>query len=342
MKRFLPLLFAATVLTGAPVLAQDSVPAIALTATTPLQLPADIYLGEVAGVATNSKGEVFVHTRTGTATADMGGARAFAHGGTRLFKFNAAGKYVGEIGKGVYGFLVGQQVRIDPQDNIRVVDQYSNMIMKFDPQGQFLMQLGRKPESINVPEPAPAANNGAGQQTDLFQRPADVAWDSAGNIYVADGLINARVVKFDKNGVFIRSWGTRGTEPGQFAEVHSIQVDANGNVYVADRGNNRIQVFDSDGNVKAQLTGVGNPMAICITSGPHPYIYSSNSNRVNDIDNAGEIYKLELDGKVIGKFGRAGKLAGEFGTVNEIDCRNPSQLFVAEIGNFRVLKLTLR
>ncbi len=84
------------------------------------------------------------------------------------------------------------------------------------------------------------------------------------------------------------------------------------------------------------------PQALCITPGPNQFLYSSNSNPPNDIDVAGEIYKLKLDGTIVGKFGRAGKLPKEFGTVNAIDCRNENTLYVGEIGNLRVQKLTLR
>jgi DNA-binding beta-propeller fold protein YncE len=158
---------------------------------------------------------------------------------------------------------------------------------------------------------------------------------------VADGLGNARVAKFDKDGKFVKSWGSRGEEQGQFNMVHGLAIDAQDNVYVADTGNQRIQVFDRDGTFKTQLNGVGAPAALCITPGPHQYLFSSNSNPPDDIDSGGEIYKLELSGKIIGKFGRAGKLTKEFGTVNAISCRSENELFVGEIGNWRVQKLAL-
>jgi hypothetical protein len=112
-------------------------------------------------------------------------------------------------------------------------------------------------------------------------------------------------------------------------------------VYAADTGNKRIQVFDGEGTFKTQITNVGSPAAICITPGAHQYLYTSNSNPQNDIDVDGEIYKVELDGKILGKFGKAGKLPKEFGTVNAIDCRSENDLYVGEIGNWRVQKLTL-
>lgn len=167
-----------------------------------------------------------------------------------------------------------------------------------------------------------------------------MAWDAAGDIFVADGSGNSRIAKFDKNGVYLKSWGTRGTAPGQFNTPHTIVVDAQGNVYVGDRGNKRIQVFDTDGNPKAQYTNVGAPWALCITSGPHQYLYTSDSNS-NDFDSA-TIYKMELDGKILGKFGAGGKQLKEFGTVHELDCRKENELYVAEITNWRIQKLMLR
>jgi DNA-binding beta-propeller fold protein YncE len=312
-----------------------------------LKLPEHVYLGEAAGVATDSKGNVFVYTRTGSTFATTGASRTFTHGGSRLFEFDSNGKYIREIGQGVYGFLFAQAVRIDPRDNIWVVDRGSNMVIEFDSGGRVRMTLGRKPEAV-VLTAAPGAGRGGGRGAtgagipgDNFNRPADVAWDAAGNIFVADGYGNARVAKFDQNGKYIRSWGSKGTEPGQFDAPHSIAVDARGNVYVADPGNQRIQVFDNNGAFKTQLSNVGAPWAICISPGAHQYLYSSNSNDPASMDN-GEIYKMELDGQVLGKFGRAGKLIKEFGTVNAIDCRNPNQLYVGELTNWRVQKLTLR
>jgi hypothetical protein len=319
------------------------VPEISFDAqATLLKLPLNLHLGEAAGVATTSKGNILVYTRTGE-DGTMGGSRFFTHGGSRLLEFDATGKYLREIGAGLYGFLFAQAVRVDAQDNIWTVDRGSNVIVKFDPAGRVLTTLGRKPESIN---PAGASGRGGrgvpgqGVAGDNFNRPTDIAWDAAGNIFVSDAYTNARVVKLDKNGKFVKTWGSKGSEPGQFDMPNSIAVDAQGNVYVADLGNKRIQVFDNDGNVKSQIADVGAPWTICISPGAHQYLFSSNSNPTDSMEN-GEIYKMELSGKVLGKFGKAGKLAKEFGTVNQLDCRNPNVLFAGELTNWRVQKLTL-
>src|SRR6516164_4736838 len=149
MKRILLTLLAA-LLSGIPLAAQ-SVADISFDSADILKPPANVHLGEIGGVATNSKGDIFVYTRTGHPTITIGTARPFAHGGSRLFQFDKTGKYVREIGKDSYGFMVAQQVRIDPQDNIWIVDQMTSMVMKFDSQGQVQFLLGRKAESERVP-----------------------------------------------------------------------------------------------------------------------------------------------------------------------------------------------
>jgi len=340
MKRVTTLLLAATAALTLPALAQD----IGYSTSQPLTLPHDTFFGMAAGVATDSKGHVFVYTRNGDPTITLAGSRAFAHGGSSLYEFGPDGKFIRQIGKQVYGFLAAQQVRVDKSDNIWVVDRYSSMVMKFDPQGRVAMLLGRKPESVDVPSSPDTGRGtppGSGQQSDLFQSPTDVAWDADGNIFVADGIGNARIAKFTRDGVFVKSWGARGTGQSEFKSAHGVAVDANGNVYVGDRGNNRIQVFDNNGTYKSSITTGGDPEAICISPGAHQYLFSSNSNPVNDLDRGGEIYKLELNGTVVGKFGQAGKGPKDFGSVNAIDCRNPSALYVAEAGNWRVTKVDL-
>lgn len=350
------LLLAVILAAGNPLSAQLRIPEIPFDSAPDVLkgLPDDIYIGEAVGVATNSQGNLFVFTRTGSPQLTLGTERHLArgNGGARLFEFDRNGKYLREIGQGTYGFVFAHTVRIDSQDNIWAVDEGSNTITKFNPQGHIMMILGRRPENIPVPglEPparaggpaGPGGPVGAGVMGDQFNRPTDVAWDKEGNIFVADGYGNSRVAKFDRNGRFVKSWGSLGTAPGQFNTLHTIATDAQGNVYVGDRGNRRIQVFDSNGTFKTQFLNVGAPWAICITPGPHQYLYSSNSNGTREFDRDGEIYKMELDGRIVGKFGRAGRLMKEFSSVHEIDCRHENELYVGEITSWRVQKLVLR
>ena len=335
--------FFVLLLTGS-LLAQTPVPEIPYDSVSNLlKLPEHIHLGEAVGVATNSKGHIFVYTRTGATNATLGGSRVFTHGGARLFEFGPTGSFVREIGQGAYGLMFAHTVRVDPQDYVWIVDEGSNMIIKFNPEGRVVMTMGRKPEAVPVPAAEGRqgrAASGAGVAGDIFNRPTDVAWDAAGNIFVSDGYGNSRVAKFDKNGRFIKTWGSRGTAQGQFNTPHSIATDAEGNVYVGDRGNKRLQVFDNNGTFKTEFLNVGAPWAVCVSPGPHQYLYSSNSNGTGNMEN-GEIYKMELDGRIVGKFGTAGKLIKEFGSVHEIDCRNANELYVGEITNWRIQKLSL-
>ena len=326
----------AVVFAAAPVLAQSkakaqNVPEIPYDSVPNfLKLPPDLYLGEGIGVATNSKGHVFVYTRSGD---------------TRLFEFDGNGAFVREIGQGLYGFEFAHAVRVDAQDNIWAVDEGTNMVIKFNPEGRVVMVLGRRPEAVEGVVVAAPGTPPAPAQPYTFSRPTDVAWDAAGNIFVSDGYGNSRVAKYDRNGRFIKSAGTRGSEPGQLNLPHTIAADAKGNVYVGDRSNNRVQVFDNDLTVKTIYENVGSPWAVCISPGPHQYLYVSNSLPDNGSsqfrDITGEIYKMELDGTIVGKFGKAGKQLKEFSTVHEIDCRNPNELLVAEITAWRVQKIIL-
>jgi len=290
-----------------------------------LKLPPTLHLGEAVGVATNSKGNIFVFTRSGE---------------THLFEFQPNGTFVREIGRGLYGFLFAHAVRIDPQDNIWVVDEGTNMVIKFDPRGRVMMLIGRRPEPSEAPSEASAQ-----PAPYRFNRPTDVAWDAAGNIFISDGYGNSRVAKYNKDGEFIKSIGSRGTAPAQFNTPHAIAVDSRGTVYVADRNNFRIQVFDNDLNYKTMYDQVGAPWAICISQGSHQYLYSSNSGSTNNEFVArfytGEIYKMELDGTILGRFGKSGKQLGEFGSVHELDCRNPQEVLAGEITTWRVQKLLL-
>ena len=297
-----------------------------------LKLPPGLYLGEAMGIATNSKGHIFVFTRSAN---------------TRLFEFDQNGKYVREIGEGNYGFEFAHSVRVDPEDNIWVVDEGTNLVIKFNPAGRIVMVLGHRPDVIagalaTTPGPAKAA------EKYIFGRPTDVGWDPQGNIFVSDGYVNNRVVKYDKNGRFLKQAGSEkaGSEPGQLNLPHGIAVDAQGTVYVADRSNHRLEVYDNNLVHKSTYDNIGDSWTVCVSPGPHQYLFTSNSNPNGNPpgswDITGEIYKMELDGTIVGRFGHASKQAGGFQVVHMMDCRNPNQILVAEIESWRVQKLLLQ
>jgi len=221
------------------------------------------------------------------------------------------------------------------------------MVIKFNPAGRVVMTLGRRPEALEELTNLSGQGGYTGANKPYaFNRPTDVAWDAQGNIFVSDGYGDSRIVKYDKNGRFLKSAGVRGNQPGQLNLPHTLAADAQGNLYIGDRSNARVQVWDSDLTFKAIYDQVGSPWAVCVSPGPHQYLFVSNSVPDNGDSRAaaqtGEIYKMELDGTILGKFGKAGKALKEFSTVHEIDCRNPNELYVAEITAWRAQKIILR
>ena len=356
MKRFaIAALFAVSVF---PVLsAQQAVPEIPFDSVpNALKLPADLNFGEDAGVAVNSKGHVFVYTRSNSATGSAYGGAA-----SQLLEFDQTGKYVREIGKGLYAWAFAHVVRIDKDDNIWAVDKGSDMIIRFNPEGHVTMVFGRKKEaSDDNAEPWKHPNPPLPPINGNFRQPTDVAWNAAGDIFISDGYVNSRVAKFDKNGDWVKSFGEPGSGPGQLNTPHSIATDTQGNVYVANRGNVRIEVYDGNGaylrSIKLDVPvpadakpAIGNtpaanavpgtmspgaPWAICITPGPNQVIYAADAY-------PGRIYKVSLDGKILGVLGKAGKQPKQFGWIHEIACPSENELWVAEILNWRVQKLQL-
>jgi len=338
--------------------AADEVPLIPYdSAPNPLHLPANVYFGEVSGVALNSKGHVFALSRGNTT------GPAYAAASTQLLEFGPNGRFIREIGRNLYAWSFAHTVKVDRHDNVWVTDKGSDMVIKFTPDARVDMVFGRKQEAsdegtgpLKHPNPPLPAEPGR------FRQVTDVTWDSADNAYISDGYINSRVAKVDKDGNWIKSWGDRGTGPGQFNTPHSIATDAQNNIYVADRANRRIQVFDTDGKFLRQFTidvpvppdarpaigdipgeaqiaagtfAPGAPWAICISPGPNQALYSCDAW-------PGRIYKLTLDGKLLGMLGQSGKQLKQFGWIHQMACPAENVLYVAELLNWRVQKLVLR
>lgn len=317
-----------------------------------LKLPEDMNFGEVLGITQNSKGNIVVLNHPGTATSGP----LYGNATTQLLEFDSTGKFMKEIGKGVYGLGYGHSVRFDKYDNLWVVDKGTMSIMKFNPQFRVVMNLGRREEGPDEHHYPGGRGSAPPVHVDgYFNGPTDVAWDSKDNIYISDGYGNSRVAKLDKNGDWVKSWGSRGRENGQFNLPHNIAVDKSDNVYVADRSNRRIQVFDVDGNWLRNITMVapydkkrhptlGNTPAnlpdeaqawtICITNTTPQYIYTSD-------ENPGRIYKMTLDGKMAGYLGIAGHGDKQFNWIHALSCPTENTLLVADMNNWRIQKLTL-
>jgi hypothetical protein len=350
-----------------PLLAQQNAPKIPFESVPqPLKYSAEMNLGEVLSVAVNSKSHILVVNHPGSGTTGP----LYGNASTQLLEFDETGKFLREVGRGVYGLGYAHSARYDRYDNLWIVDKGTHSVMRFSPAGYVTLNLGRRPEGPDEPNYYRGNGLGRGGETrpaqehvdGMFRAPTDIAFDSDDNIYISDGYINSRVAKFDKHGNWIKSWGTRGVSgphadqnPGQFNTPHNIGIDRQNNVYVADRGNRRIQVFDRDGNFqrfiflnvpydKTRHPVLGNlspnppdetqPWTICITQGPTQYLYTSDQE-------PGRIYKLTLDGKIVGMFGESGHDLGQFSWTHGLACPSENMLYVADMNNWRVQKIIL-
>jgi hypothetical protein len=295
----------------------------------PLVIPGHT-IGETEGVSMNSKGHLFVYSRTGTGGSSRGGTAA------ELFEFDENLKFVKLWGPDNYAASFAHSVRVDKYDNVWMVDEGSGMIVKFDPNAMVKMTLGRKPEAIDylerylergekVAERYPAGTMGT------FNRETDIAWDAQDNAFVSDGYGNSRVVKINKDGVWLKAVGTHGSGENQFSTPHGIATDKQGNVYVADRGNFRIQVYDEDLNFKKTFTGVGAPWSVQVTP---KYIYSG--------DGTGKLYRLDHDGKLLG-WAQTSLGHGQNGClIHELHAVSDNVLIKGDCSTWTVEKITIK
>ena len=350
--------------------AQQAVPEIPFDSVANfLKVPADMNLGEASGVAVNSKGDVAVYTRSNSA-----GGPAYAATASQILLFDKTGKFLREIGKGLYAWSYAHAIRFDKDDNLWAIDKGSDMIVRFNPEGHVTMVFGRKKEASDEAEPWTRVTPPRPPVNGQFRQPTDVAWDADGNIYISDGYVNSRIAKFTKDGDWVASLGEPGGgKLGNLNTPHTISYDAKGNIYVGDRGNRRIQVIDpktntfvreikidapvpadaqpwmgakpdvarllaADAPPGAATMAPGAPWAICV-SAPNAqgqqFIYSSDAF-------PGRVYKLTLDGKLVGMLGKSGHQAKQFGWIHEIACPSENEIYVAELLNWRVQKLMLK
>jgi len=234
------------------------------------------------------------------------------------------------------------------------------MVIRFNQAGRVTWVFGRKQEAADGAGPLGHPNPPLPPQEGRFRQPTDVAWDSEGNVYITDGYVNSRVAKFDKNGDWEASFGDPGAGPGQFRLPHAIVIDRANNLYVGDRSNRRIQVFDTTGKFPRMFTidvppvpgtkavngatptgnalaeVIGAPNSICITPGPNQVLF------IGESTFPGRIFKVSLDGKVLGVIGRSGRNLGQFSGAHQLACPSENEVYVAETSNWRVQKLILR
>jgi streptogramin lyase len=286
----------------APVLDYVAVP-------NPLPVPDAAAMGASSDVAFDSKGHLYVLSR-----------------GTKpLTEFDENGKFIRAFGDGL--FTRSHGIRIDKDGNIWTTDVGAHIVMKLSPQGDVLLTLGTKGK-------AGEWNEAAGSK--LFNEPNDIVFGANGDLFITQGHTpgagkgDPRVLKFDKNGNFIKTWGGKGTEPGKFDVAHGIAIDAKGLLWVTDRENQRIQIFDQDGKYIREIKYAGLPCSLDIGK--------QNIYMVNGF--AGQLLKLDLDGKVLAAAGKPGAAGtwGEFGEAHFIAVSPKGDIYVADSVNRAVQK----
>ncbi len=272
----------------------------------PITLPEGTKMGATAAVAFDARGHLFV----------------LARGGASFFEFDPAGKYVRSFGDPM---VRAHGLRIDREGNLWATDVGAHTVMKFSPKGDLLLTLGTLKQAGTWDE-------AAGERK--LNQPNDIAIAANGDIFVVQGHTpgltrgDARVLKFDRTGKFLTSWGGKGKGPGQFDVAHGIAIDAKGLLWVMDRENQRIQVFDPEGTFVREMKYAGLPCSVDIG---REYVYMVNGF-------AGQVVRMDLNGKVLAAMGKPGTALGEFGEAHFLAVSPKDELYVADSVNGALVK----
>ncbi|HEX5226103.1 MAG TPA: peptidyl-alpha-hydroxyglycine alpha-amidating lyase family protein [Bryobacteraceae bacterium] len=265
------------------------------------QLPAGWNFGEVSAVDVDKSDNVWVFNR----------------GPHPVIEFDASGKMLQAWPE--VPVRTAHGLRLDADGNVWTVDVDAHRVMKWTPSGKLLMMIGGVGGA--------AGNN---DSKDAFNRPANLTFAPNGDFFVADGYVNSRVVHFNKDGEYIAHWGHKGTGDSEFDIVHDVALDGQGRVYVADRTNKRVQIFDQSGKFLGKWTDAGSPFGL---------YYVARENAMYMCDGLNDrIVKLNLDGQVLGVLSSYGKTPGKLDVVHYMAVDSTGAIYTAEIKNWRVQK----
>jgi streptogramin lyase len=266
------------------------------------QLPPGWNFGECSGVDVDKNDNVWVFNR----------------GAHPVIQFDKSGKMLRAWTE--VPLTTAHGIRVDADGNIWLIDVAAHRVMKFTPAGRLLMMLGQ-------------VGGAAGPNNDTkdgFNRPTNVTFAPNGDFFVSDGYVNSRVVRYNRNGDYVTHWGKKGTGDGEFNLVHDVALDSVGRIYVADRTNARVQIFDQNGKFLSKWTDVGAPWGL---------YYVKRDNAIYMCDGVNDrISKLSLDGQVLGVLSSHGKAPGKLDYPHSIAVDSTGAIYVAEIKNWRVQK----
>jgi peptidylamidoglycolate lyase len=283
-------------------------------------LPEGVTLGLCAGVGVDSHGDVFVFHRNERAWSTPFPEEPLAAPTVAVIDGHT-GKLLAEWGAGE--FIMPHGLTLDREDNVWLTDVARQQVFKFTHEGKLLLTLGERGRP--------------GSDRSHFNLPTDVAVLPDGSFYVSDGYRNTRVVKFDAAGRYQFEWGGKGAEPGQFNLPHGIAVDERGRVFVCDRSNARLQVFDARGKFLAEWKGasIGRPYGVSVAADGHVFVIDGGEQKQPD---HGKAVELDADGNVVTSFGTYGRELGQFRTGHDIAVARDGSVYVAEGGGKRVQK----
>ena len=283
-------------------------------------LPDGLMLGQATGVGIDSHDNVFVFHR-----AERRWSEPFPKD---PIKYSTIACFDGETGRQIASwgenmFIMPHGLTIDDEDNVWLTDVGRHQVFKFSHDGQLLLTLGEREVS--------------GTDESHFNLPTDVAVLPDGSFYVSDGYDNTRVLKFSAAGKFLFQWGTPGSEPGEFDLPHGIAVDRNGRVFVADRGNSRIQIFNPTGAFLAEWKSsqLGRPYAVAVGIDNSVYVVDGGDQTIPFRSKA---MKLNAKGDVLTQFGRWGNYDGQFLLAHDVAVDRGENIYVVDAWGQRVQK----
>lgn len=267
------------------------------------QLPEGWNLGECSGVSVDKNDNVWVFNR----------------GPHPVIQFDKNGKML-RAWKEV-PVVSSHGIRVDPEGFVWLVDVAGHQVLKLTPEGKLILRIG-------------GVGGAAGNDDtpEAFNRPTGVNFGPNGDFFVSDGYVNSRVAKYNRDGDFQIKWGRKGTADGEFNLVHDVALDKSGRVYIADRANNRVQIFDQGGKFIGKWTNVGQPWGLT---------YAEKENAIYMCDGLNDrVCKLNLDGQILGTLGSHGKAPAKFDFPHNIAVDSTGAIYVAEIKNWRVQKFS--